>query len=193
MFFKSIFLFLTRVYGGLRWADVNLQALHFKLRVLDLLEIFVKRHPDHPLILDLIVPSLNLAIKTHFQKESRQLHEKLGGFIRHRLAKIKENPVVSCTEGLRLLREVHDVAKRAPTTAVVSLCSQASLVIVRALAYHCPSESVEPQQVVAVAAPSSVSKKQKKSKESSSTIASLSAAPGPSPVSAVYRESLDEF
>lgn len=56
--------------------DLNTQSLHFKLRVVDLLEIFIKRQGNHPLLITLFLPLVE-AIRNNQSQDKLALHSRL--------------------------------------------------------------------------------------------------------------------
>ncbi|ORY26447.1 hypothetical protein BCR33DRAFT_859122 [Rhizoclosmatium globosum] len=119
--------------------DKKQQVLHFKLRVVDLIELFIKKQPANPLILSLIMPSLAVVIETADSDESRELHTKMTTLIKTKLATVKEVPPVESLEsGLALLKEIQELAAKSPSASVAGLCSAMSLLVTRSIAHSHP-------------------------------------------------------
>ncbi|KAJ3350791.1 DNA-directed DNA polymerase [Entophlyctis luteolus] len=126
--------------------DAKQQVLHFKLRAVDLLEIFIKKQPANPIVLNIITPSLRLIYEISDSKESQELHTKLTGLVKTKLAHLKENPRINNVEdGVVLLKEIHDLATRAPSAAYVGLCSSMSLLVIKALMAQYPASLAQIQ------------------------------------------------
>lgn len=117
------------------------QIVHFKLRVVDLLEIFVKKQgATNTLIVELAPRLLKLA---HFTSssagsgvEDRQLNEKIASLIKSKLCKLKDVPKMIGQEAIlvEVLTQVHEyAAKWGSTKSMLELCSQVSLLVVRML------------------------------------------------------------
>eukprot|EP01134_Creolimax_fragrantissima_P002139 CFRG2139T1 len=72
---------------------LTLQAVvHFKLRVLDLIEVFIREQCQSPLVLTLIMPMLESVRVLPSQKEYKVLKERLEGVILNKLCKLKDCP-----------------------------------------------------------------------------------------------------
>ncbi|KAE9400753.1 hypothetical protein BT96DRAFT_857021 [Gymnopus androsaceus JB14] len=70
--------------------DAQREATHFKNRVLDLVDIFIKRRPSSPFIVRLIIPLVDLVTRT--TSDEKQLSDKAQGIVRSRIGKTKEVP-----------------------------------------------------------------------------------------------------
>ena len=70
--------------------DAQREATHFKNRVLDLIDIFVRRQPTSPLIVRTILPLVELIVGTG--PDEKQLSDKAMGILRNRIGKSKEVP-----------------------------------------------------------------------------------------------------
>ncbi len=106
--------------------------VNFKLRVLDLLQIYVKQQHTNPLALELILPLL-LLIRT---TASKQVSEKACNVVRElaRLCKGKAVPVPGDAQKTwDMLKEVHKEAMRQSSNAHANACSQSSLLLVKSL------------------------------------------------------------
>jgi DNA polymerase phi len=78
-----------------RSTAVKRMKFHFKFRVLELIEVFIKRQPAHPLVLSLIEPLLRAYFAVGKEKKQRPLADKLSALLRNRLCKAHEYPDVS--------------------------------------------------------------------------------------------------
>lgn len=108
-------------------------VVHFKCRVLELLDIYIKQQHAKALSLDLIMPLLQLIRTT----SNKQVSEKATALIREyfRLCKGKSIPVEAEREILlELLRLVHNEAGKEGSNAHAYACSQASLLLAKVLA-----------------------------------------------------------
>ncbi|KAG9318874.1 DNA polymerase phi-domain-containing protein [Chiua virens] len=84
--------------------DAQREATHFKNRVLDLVDIFVKRESESPHNVRLVLPLIELATKSSM--DERQLSDKASGILKNRLAKSKDIPTaVAQDEVETVLRE----------------------------------------------------------------------------------------
>ncbi|KAI9337260.1 DNA polymerase phi-domain-containing protein [Obelidium mucronatum] len=175
--------------------DTKQQVLHFKLRAVDLLDIYIRKQPTNPLILSLIMPSLAIILETAESEESRELHTKMCTLVRTRLGQIKETPTVDTLEnGIALLKQVQELAAKAPSASVAALCSQLSLLITRAIAHSHP-EGV----AITTTASGQVEPPSAKKKKTNNDKKAVAAAPSPavvvksSPVIQVYAASMLDF
>ncbi|KZT11636.1 uncharacterized protein LAESUDRAFT_720895 [Laetiporus sulphureus 93-53] len=112
--------------------DAQREATHFKNRILELLEIFIKKQPTNPLIIRLILPSVNLIFGSG--SDEKQLADKATGILRSRLGKSREVPVEFDSElAVQVLEELHSRARRAPSSNVLVTLSQCSLYVAKLL------------------------------------------------------------
>ena len=112
--------------------DAKETIVNFKCRVLELLEIFVKKRHKDLLTFDMLLPLLILIRTT----TSSLVSGKACGVMREysRLCKGKEVPQIRKKQGvLELLKDVHIEAMLESSKAHASACSQASLLLVKAL------------------------------------------------------------
>ncbi|KAI8619328.1 DNA polymerase phi-domain-containing protein [Chytriomyces sp. MP71] len=171
--------------------DAKQQVLHFKLRAVDLLEIFIRKQPSNPLILHLIIPSLHVILDSGDTEDSRELFNKMVNLVKSKLSNIKEFPKIASVErGCELLKEVQDLAaNKAPSSAFVGLASSVSLMIVKTVSHSFP-EGITLPMTASEPAKTPLSKKQKKA-------SAAAASPAPvdtlSPVAKVYAASLKDF
>lgn len=114
--------------------DAQREATHFKNRVLDLVDIFVRRESQSPLNIRLVLPLVELATKS--STDERQLSDKANGILKSRLVKSKDLPTTALRDEVEpVLREVHRRAQRlhASGGAQLTVLSQASLYLCRIL------------------------------------------------------------
>ncbi|KAH7910650.1 DNA polymerase phi-domain-containing protein [Hygrophoropsis aurantiaca] len=114
--------------------DVNVQrdATHFKNRVLDLIDIFIKKEPQNALNFRLILPLIEVITKSG--SDERQLTDKATGLLKSRLAKSKDVPVATDVEQVTtILQELHQRARKTRSSDHLSTLSQCSLYICRVL------------------------------------------------------------
>ncbi|KAF9477373.1 hypothetical protein BDN70DRAFT_914180 [Pholiota conissans] len=105
--------------------DAQREATHFKNRVLDLVDTYLKKQPSNPLVLRVMTPLVDI-IATSGQDE-RQLADKARGILRARFGKAKEIPMIADAEQATLiLANLHTQARKSHSSdhlAVLSLCS----------------------------------------------------------------------
>ena len=121
--------------------DAKENMTNFKNRVLDLLEIYVKKCHSSVLALDLLLPLLRLTRKSSV----KQLSNKATAVLREyaKLCKgsavpdIKASSSSSSAEPVwELLKDLHKEAAHSGSPAHASACSQASLLVVKVLVAH---------------------------------------------------------
>jgi DNA polymerase phi len=95
-------------------------------------DIFVKREPQSPLNVRLVLPLVELATKSTL--DERQLSDKASGIIKSRLVKSKDLPMTAPRDEVEtVLREVHQRAQRSHASDTLAVLSQASLYLCRIL------------------------------------------------------------
>lgn len=120
--------------------DAKENMVNFKNRVLDLLEIYVKKCHSSILALDLILPLLRLSRNSTVKQISNKATVVLREYTK--LCKGSAVPVVkdSSTESAEaiweLLRDIHKEAMHSGPPAHAGACSQASLLVVKVLVAH---------------------------------------------------------
>ncbi|KAJ3004844.1 DNA-directed DNA polymerase [Thoreauomyces humboldtii] len=175
--------------------DMKQQVLHFKFRVVDLLEVFVTRASKSPLLVELVVPLSKLLETTGRTAEEADLHKRLEALAKNKLFKVKDVPTeeggLNVERTVEVLEEVHAYARGASEASTVALCSGASLLLVRILS-HCKEPTATS---TAVATPTTTPKKSKKRKtEDSTTTTTTTIVPSTlSRVAKVYTTSLTDF
>lgn len=115
--------------------DAKENMVKFKNRVLDLLEIYVKKCHSKVLALDLLLPLLRLTRKSTV----KQLANKASGVLREytKLCKGNALPSLDSAEPVwELLKSIHAEAMHSGPPAHASACSQASLLVVKVLVAH---------------------------------------------------------
>ncbi|KAJ3071598.1 DNA-directed DNA polymerase [Podochytrium sp. JEL0797] len=171
--------------------DSKQQVLHFKLRAVDLLEIFIKKQPTNPLILNLILPCLAIILETAESEESRELNTKMSTLVKTKLSQVKEFPAVDTLEnGIALLKEIHELAAKASSANVAGLCSSMSLLVTRSIAHSHPEGVAVSSESPAVEPPSA---KKKKKGVATPTKPVAAAVVKSSPVVQVYADSMVDF
>ncbi|KAG6831186.1 hypothetical protein H0H92_012326 [Tricholoma furcatifolium] len=120
--------------------DAQREATHFKNRVLDLVDTFVKKQPTSPLVLRLIPRLIDLVSGTG--SDERQLSDKAKGILRSRIAKSKDIPVnVDVESTMTIATDVHTRARKVHSSDMVATLSQCSLYLSKILAH---SQSEQP-------------------------------------------------
>ena len=113
-------------------ANAQREATHFKNRVLDLVDIYVKRQPSSPYIPLLVPPLLQLVITA--SPEESQLSEKATGILRSRVGKLKECPGKDEAIDIGfILEDLHSKARHASSGENLATIGQCCCYLVRAL------------------------------------------------------------
>ncbi|KAF7182957.1 hypothetical protein CNMCM7691_002701 [Aspergillus felis] len=115
--------------------DAKENMVNFKNRVLDLLEIYVKKCHSKVLALDLLLPLLRLTRKSTV----KQLANKANSVLREytKLCKGNALPSLDSTEPVwELLKSIHAEATHSGPPTHASACSQASLLVAKVLVAH---------------------------------------------------------
>ncbi|KAG0373315.1 DNA-directed DNA polymerase [Mortierella sp. AD032] len=112
--------------------DAKQTLVHFKNKVLDLLELYIKKQSSNELVLDLIVPLLSLVLIP--SASNKPVHDKISAMLRNKLAKIKDYPRDIDDEAVfEILSQVHELAKKSPDAKFSGLCGDLSVLLVKVL------------------------------------------------------------
>ncbi|KAJ7273570.1 DNA polymerase phi-domain-containing protein [Mycena haematopus] len=112
--------------------DAQREATHFKNRVLDLVDTFLKKEPTSSHNLQLLLPLVELSTIT--SADERHLTDKAKGILRARIAKAKEIPSNPNLEEVKTaLSELHTRARKMHSPELVATLSQCSLYIAKIL------------------------------------------------------------
>ncbi|KAI0668533.1 DNA polymerase phi-domain-containing protein [Trametes maxima] len=126
--------------GSRKDVDAQREATHFKNRVLDLIDVFVRKQPTSPLILRLIFPLVELIVGTG--PDEKQLADKATGILRNRIGKSKDTPSLASKEdAAKTLEELHNLARKASTSDVLTTLNQCSIYLSRVFLH---SDTAEP-------------------------------------------------
>ena len=104
--------------------DVGAQreATHFKNRILDLVDIYLKKQPTSPFVLHLITPLVDIVARS--SQDERQLSDKATGIIRSRFGKLKDVPTEADIEQVALIvTNVHSEARKSHSSDLLSILS----------------------------------------------------------------------
>jgi DNA polymerase phi len=103
--------------------------MHFKNRIMDLLDLFVRRQPTSPHILQFLVPLLALT----FSNE-KQVSEKATGLLMSRIGKLKDVPAnIDVAKASGILNDLHVRARKVHSRDAIAIVSRCSLYISKAL------------------------------------------------------------
>lgn len=114
--------------------DAQREATHFKNRVLDLVDTYLKKQPSNSLVLRLITPLVDIV--SNSGQDERQLADKARGILRSRFGKSKEVPADADVEQLSLVASnLHTKARRAHSSDFVSILSLCSVYLAKIFVY----------------------------------------------------------
>ncbi|KDR81783.1 hypothetical protein GALMADRAFT_221648 [Galerina marginata CBS 339.88] len=112
--------------------DAQREATHFKNRVLDLVDTYLKKQPSNPLVLRLITPLLDIVASS--SQDERQLSDKARGILRSRFLKAKEVPTaVDVEQVLLIASNLHTQARKAHSSELLSILSLCSVYLSKIL------------------------------------------------------------
>lgn len=121
--------------------DAQREATHFKNRVLDLVDIFIKKQPTSRHTARFILPLLDLIAGTG--ADEKQMADKATGILRNRISKSKDVPPGVDIEFVStILEEVHYRARRARSPDALVTLNQCSLYLTRVLLHSGTDETV---------------------------------------------------
>lgn len=106
------------------------ENVHFKTRILDLFDTFIRKQPSSPLILETVLPLLGLVRRTG---DEAILATRTAGIIRSRFDKPREVPEVNVTRAKAILDEIHTFARRVSSNEVSGAASSCSLYVARCI------------------------------------------------------------
>lgn len=104
------------------------ETTHFKLRVLDLIEIYIRRQSSNPLIIEVVMPLLN-CMRISSTPADKPLFQRVVGLLKNKFAALREYP----RENLDVER-THDILNKVLEAALFSghleVCCLAWLLVV---------------------------------------------------------------
>lgn len=125
--------------------DLQTESIHFKARILDLYEVYAKKQPTNPLVIELVIPLLT--ITKNSGNAAAALSNKASSLIRKVFGKPKDLPVITdATAAQEVLTSIHDMARKTYSGEFTLLCSIGSIFVARAM----DSSSTGSKQVVEV-------------------------------------------
>ncbi|KZV71817.1 hypothetical protein PENSPDRAFT_751491 [Peniophora sp. CONT] len=118
--------------GKSRGENEQREATHFKNRILDLLDIFVKKQPSSALVIPVILPLVELVFSS--SPDEKQLIEKASGLLKSRIGKAKEAAVdADVTLATEVLENLHTRARKVRGADALAVIGGCSLYVSRAL------------------------------------------------------------
>eukprot|EP00850_Spirogloea_muscicola_P003391 SM000013S26560 [mRNA] locus=s13:1161056:1167347:+ [translate_table: standard] len=130
--------------------EAQAQLQHFKFRVLNLVDLFLKRCPSSPLVVLAVAPLLQAFAGSLAPEGSPALAERILGVLRNRICKSKEyprGPELDMATVVDLLTKLVNLASRATNTRVASVAAECSHWALKVLHTRAPSEVIIMQQI----------------------------------------------
>ena len=123
--------------------DAKETMVNFKSRVLDLLEIYVKKQASNPLAFGLLLPLLQLMRTTKTKQLAEKVQNIIQAFAKALKGMKKEGAAdVNASEQIKLLKAIHVEASKDPSHIFARAASTASLLIASSL-YRAEKGSVK--------------------------------------------------
>ncbi|XP_065640104.1 myb-binding protein 1A-like protein isoform X1 [Hydra vulgaris] len=129
--------------------ELKKSVIHFKLRVLDLIEIFIKKQAKDPKVLDLVEPLLELIRVSQSHTDEQYLFERTLGIFKNKLCSLHEYPLHSSLD----IKSIHDrierlvvAAKSASSALFVTYVTYAVVYLIRVLRGN--SDIKEPSPII---------------------------------------------
>lgn len=120
--------------------DLQTESIHFKARILDLYEVFAKKQPTNPLVIELVLPLLNIIKNSG--NAAAALSNKASSLIRKTFNKPKDLPTtLDLSTAQTILTRVHDMARKTYSGEFTSLCSICSIFVARAMEASSPAST----------------------------------------------------
>ncbi|KAL0947063.1 hypothetical protein HGRIS_013204 [Hohenbuehelia grisea] len=135
--------FRARTQAKKAGKDTNAQreATHFKNRILDLVDTFIRRHPSSPLVPRFVLPLIEVVAGTG--SDEQQLSDKAKGILQTRIGKSKELPSNSDVESLTTaLEEIHLRVRKGRLSHLLPTLTQCSIYLAKTLLHANASEPV---------------------------------------------------
>ncbi|KAF8852497.1 putative DNA polymerase V [Acephala macrosclerotiorum] len=111
--------------------DAKETMVNFKTRVLDLLDIYVKKQASNPLAFGLLLPLLELMRTTKTKQLAEKAHNIILGFAKasRGVKQVEGIPQLNAAEQVKLLKAIHLEASKDPSHVFAKGASTASLLV----------------------------------------------------------------
>ena len=120
--------------------NAQMEATHFKSRLIDLIEAYIKVQAANPLVLLFVVPLVEVIV--HSGKDEIHLAEKLNGLLRSKLAKGKSLPMnVNLNRTSASLEKLHELVRRYTQNHLTTI-NACSIYLSRVLSRNGAAEAV---------------------------------------------------
>ncbi|KAF8894690.1 hypothetical protein BD779DRAFT_1609359 [Infundibulicybe gibba] len=120
-------------------ADVQREATHFKIRVLDLVDSFIKKQPSNPHVIRLIMPLIELVSETG--PDEQQLSDKARGIIKTRIGKGKDVPTET-DQVPALMTELHAKARKTHSPTLLPILSHCCVYLAKVMLHSRADDSL---------------------------------------------------
>jgi len=110
------------------------QVLHFKLKTLDLIEIYFNRQLKSPIILTLLYPLIKLARTwSTGNADAKQLSQKIYAIFRNKISKVKDYPRTGfdLSSVKSILEQIHTEAQKVQDKELLITCSFTSILLTK--------------------------------------------------------------
>ncbi|KAJ3542423.1 hypothetical protein NMY22_g3527 [Coprinellus aureogranulatus] len=127
---------------GAKNANAQREATHFKNRVLDLVEIFMRKHATNPQVPRFILPLVEVVASSG--QDEMQLRDKAKGILRSRISKAKEYPSeVDADQVAETMEALHTQAKKTHGSDIMEILGTSSVYLAKILAQAGKDSTVE--------------------------------------------------
>ncbi|KAJ2609657.1 DNA-directed DNA polymerase [Coemansia sp. RSA 1365] len=111
--------------------DLKISLANFKLRVLDLADVFLTRQPESPLVMQLLPAIVDLARATQRDTRNRAVHDRAAAILGARRARFPTG--FDCDKAAELLASIHERARRAADRNEARVLGNVAAFVSRAL------------------------------------------------------------
>ncbi|XP_065060180.1 uncharacterized protein LOC135687527 [Rhopilema esculentum] len=122
--------------GKKKQSEEKKTIVHFRLRVLDIAELIVKKEPKSPFILEMIEPLLEIIKVSLMYKEEKELHDRAQGILKNRICHAREIPNgndVNKEEVHTKIEKLLELAQNASSVQMVDLITNSCMYLIRVL------------------------------------------------------------
>ncbi|KAJ1771650.1 DNA-directed DNA polymerase [Coemansia sp. RSA 1813] len=117
--------------------DLRISLINFKLRALDLVDVFLTKQPDNALVIRLLPTVVDLAKATRADSRTKPLHDRTMAILGARRTKYPTG--FDTDAGLSLLDAIHKRARRAQDKAELAMLGNVAAFVTRALMDSTPA------------------------------------------------------
>lgn len=119
-------------------AKQHLSMVHFRLRALDMLEIYFQQCPDSTHTYFAILPLVKLLHAPSLKEEEKVLHNRVTSFVQNKLSKNRDYPIIgavipACADMMKIMNELTELAKTSTCKQFCTIVTHAYLYLLRTL------------------------------------------------------------